>query len=316
MRAGEHAPSLDALKEDVVFEGWLQKKSNKGLSGLKPWQRRYFVLYRSANELRYYKNMTPSRFGNLYVGERGSIPLDLIRKVLEPEVKQKFLGLRFDLDIVRPSNGKYPGTLCDEGSFREEYHRVCLLAGGAEDKKRWVEEIQKRLRQPLGDLRRPPSRHWDDGGAREGGRGGGPPRPSRADGEDGEGHDGARGAPSRRFDDGPGGAGGGDPRDLRDPRDPRDPAGAVDRDPYGGRGSVPRGSSRRLEDAGGPGHGASGSGSGSGSGRGGDPRERPSGSERGWEGPPEGRDRRWAREEGGDRGAPSRRWDDGQAQRY
>ncbi len=57
LRAGEHAPSLDALKEDVVFEGWLQKKSNKGLSGLKPWQRRYFVLYRSANELRYYKNM-------------------------------------------------------------------------------------------------------------------------------------------------------------------------------------------------------------------------------------------------------------------
>jgi hypothetical protein len=39
-----------------------------------------------------YPGQTPSRFGNLYVGERGSIPLDLIRKVLEPEVKQKFLG--------------------------------------------------------------------------------------------------------------------------------------------------------------------------------------------------------------------------------
>jgi hypothetical protein len=57
LKAGEPAPSLEALREDIVFEGWLEKKASNGIPGWRVWQRRYFVLYRASNELRFFKRM-------------------------------------------------------------------------------------------------------------------------------------------------------------------------------------------------------------------------------------------------------------------
>jgi hypothetical protein len=42
---------------DIVFQGWLEKKSRRGLPNMKPWKRRYFVIYKSTKDLRYYRGM-------------------------------------------------------------------------------------------------------------------------------------------------------------------------------------------------------------------------------------------------------------------
>ena len=57
LTAGAPAPTIEALDDDIIFQGWLEKKSTKGITKLRPWRKRYFVMYRSSNEIRYFRNM-------------------------------------------------------------------------------------------------------------------------------------------------------------------------------------------------------------------------------------------------------------------
>lgn len=50
-------PVTHAPADDVVIDGWLQKKPKAGVKGLRVWKQKYFVLLRSTNELRYYGTM-------------------------------------------------------------------------------------------------------------------------------------------------------------------------------------------------------------------------------------------------------------------
>jgi hypothetical protein len=47
---------------DVIMEGWLEKKGNAGIKGMRRWKRKYVVLFRNSSELRYYSGMV--RTGN------------------------------------------------------------------------------------------------------------------------------------------------------------------------------------------------------------------------------------------------------------
>ena len=105
---------------DIILQGWVEKKSGHGLTGLKRWAKRWFVLRRSTRSLHVYANMVcctlcgtllraapraftwpipfffnlqkESIFGVVPLDERGALPLEYIRSVTIPESKDKYKG--------------------------------------------------------------------------------------------------------------------------------------------------------------------------------------------------------------------------------
>lgn len=96
-----------ATKQGILLEGDLQKFSPESIRGVR-WHKRYFVLYAGACELRYYRTHVEAAWGNIPLGERGSIPLRLVVKIEQPSDK-KYHGCRFDLIVLHKGDGRHPG---------------------------------------------------------------------------------------------------------------------------------------------------------------------------------------------------------------
>lgn len=99
--------TLHSTKQGILLEGDLQKFSPESMRGVR-WHKRYFVLYASAWELRYYRTHVEAAWGRIPLGERGSIPLRLVVKIEQPSDK-KYRGCRFDLVVLHRGEGRHPG---------------------------------------------------------------------------------------------------------------------------------------------------------------------------------------------------------------
>lgn len=99
--------TLHSTKQGILLEGDLQKFSPESMRGVR-WHKRYFVLYASACELRYYRTHVEAAWGRIPLGERGSIPLRLVVKIEQPSDK-KYHGCRFDLVVLHRGEGRHPG---------------------------------------------------------------------------------------------------------------------------------------------------------------------------------------------------------------
>lgn len=64
----EQVPRVHAAGEDVIIEGWLEKKSRAGIPSMRPWKKKYFVLLRASNELRYYNTMVGASAAGVGLG--------------------------------------------------------------------------------------------------------------------------------------------------------------------------------------------------------------------------------------------------------
>lgn len=98
-----------STKQGILLEGDLQKFSPESVRGVR-WHKRYFVLYGSTCELRYYRTHVDAAWGRIPLGERGSIPLRLVVKIKQPSDK-KYRGCRFDLVVLHKGEGRHPGLL-------------------------------------------------------------------------------------------------------------------------------------------------------------------------------------------------------------
>lgn len=96
-----------STKQGILLEGDLQKFSPESMRGVR-WHKRYFVLYASSCELRYYRTHAQAAWGRIPLGERGSIPLRLVVKIEQPSDK-KYRGCRFDLVVLHKGDGRHPG---------------------------------------------------------------------------------------------------------------------------------------------------------------------------------------------------------------
>jgi len=91
------------------MEGWVTKattETGNPTSFTFFWQDRYLVLYPAEGELRYYAGVRESRFGNVPLDERASIPIESITQVTTPAREQSFDGRRFDVHFKRWGQGR------------------------------------------------------------------------------------------------------------------------------------------------------------------------------------------------------------------
>ena len=102
-----------STKQGIILEGVLQKYSPESVAGRR-WHIRYFALYATTCELRYYRKSIESSWGNIPIGERGCIPLRLITRIDFPSTN-KWKGCRFDLVVRYKGEGRYPGILIRPG---------------------------------------------------------------------------------------------------------------------------------------------------------------------------------------------------------
>ena len=128
--------------EDVVMEGYLEKKNTEGIAHFRMWNKRYFILY--PTELRYYKKMTVSSFGKTYNDLRGIIPLgkDSIGSITVTRGANHSghkSSLRFDVISERHQGQK----LASSNSGVLEYKSYGLRAVSSDDADKWVINIRK-----------------------------------------------------------------------------------------------------------------------------------------------------------------------------
>ncbi len=136
-------------EEDIVMEGYLEKKSTEGIKHLRMWNKRYFILY--PTELRYYRKMTVSSFGKTYNDLRGIIPLGAesvgnITVTRGSNHSGKKSSLRFDVVCERHEGQKLASS--DHGML--EYKSYSLRAPSSDEADMWVINIRKAHAGKLG----------------------------------------------------------------------------------------------------------------------------------------------------------------------
>eukprot|EP00943_MAST-04B_sp_MAST-4B-sp1_P002390 g2390.t1 len=128
--------------EDIIMEGYLEKKSTEGIAHFRNWNKRYFILY--PTELRYYKKMTLSSFGKTYNDLRGIIPLgvDSVGSITVTRGSNHSghkSSLRFDV-ISEVHEGQ---KLASSDSGRMTFKSYGLRAPSSDEADRWVINIRK-----------------------------------------------------------------------------------------------------------------------------------------------------------------------------
>ena len=131
---------LSAGRLHVVIEGFLNKQATHLPLGLKPWQRRFFVLYGNSMELRYYKTAQQSVFGSVPLDERGSIPLESVTAIVLPqhEVSQ---GVRFALHTGWGAGHSFPRDAHTHPAAHHAPRVVWLEASSDRDRAAWIQRL-------------------------------------------------------------------------------------------------------------------------------------------------------------------------------
>lgn len=122
---------MDAPPSSPNFEGWLKKKSARGLPGMHTWQRRYYVL--DANGLHWYHDESKKKLGQ--TGARGSIGLGLLAGADDAENKGP---TRFVINVRNARKGPlHPKHI---RAYELEADSVPMM-------RRWIELMQRHLEQ-------------------------------------------------------------------------------------------------------------------------------------------------------------------------
>lgn len=120
-------------KETIIMEGYLMKEGKHG------YQRRYCVLYYNPCEMKLYESMTPSYYGNVYVGEKQAYKMECLKEVKYSEGSNHFNAI-FN---VNESTIKH----YDKGeNVRNIHFKICESESGkdneSENAKRWTEAFE------------------------------------------------------------------------------------------------------------------------------------------------------------------------------
>ncbi len=134
-------------KLGIILESFLYKFAPDSVKGVR-WHKRYFVLYASSCELRYYKSCVNSAWGIIPLEERGVIPLRLVKGISIP-TKAKWKGTRFDITVLHNGEGKYPGIGIPPGreqdfSTTKSYK---FQAESAQQRMLWVSVIESLMKR-------------------------------------------------------------------------------------------------------------------------------------------------------------------------
>ena len=125
------AGPVEAPPSSPNFEGWLKKKSARGLPGMHTWQRRYYVL--DANGLHWYDDESKKKLGQ--TGARGSIGLGLLAGADDAEKKGP---TRFVINVRNARKGPmHPKHI---RAYELEADSVPMM-------RRWLELMQRHLEQ-------------------------------------------------------------------------------------------------------------------------------------------------------------------------
>lgn len=118
-------------EKTIILEGYLMKEGKAG------YQRRYCVLYYNPSEMKLYESMTPSYYGNVYVGEKQSYKMESLKEVKYEEGSNQF-NVIFKVNestIKHYDNGE---------NIRDIHFKVCKYEGENENEtaKRWVDAFE------------------------------------------------------------------------------------------------------------------------------------------------------------------------------
>ena len=154
-RQRQHKPTT-MVKEKILLEGWLEKKSPKkvtkehDLFNTLPsvWQKRYFVLVRVGvhqAELRYFGKMTPSAWGNSVSDRKGAIPIRSTRGGRCSVSREGSTSRRFSLTAPRVSGSKH-GVGVGSKVAATTLHQFALRAGSQNEARKWYVALHLFLR--------------------------------------------------------------------------------------------------------------------------------------------------------------------------
>ena len=133
--------------------GWVEKKTSsdgnpKKMMGF-GWKRRYLVLLRNNLELKYFGGVKESRFGNVPLDERASIPIESILRITVPQ-QDDFDGRRFDVHIRRIGSSKFPRAVTSAAGAQdmpEIARTLSMVAPDVTTRHEWVTSISAFLEE-------------------------------------------------------------------------------------------------------------------------------------------------------------------------